>query len=295
MKTCIDCIPCIVGQGVHYAKKSAQNPAQAEAMVKRMLASLLAFGHELPPPVMAREIHAIAKDVCGDQDHYLEAKDNSTRIAKEILESIKGELKSQPDQFQAIVRLAIAGNIIDFGAYRDFDLNTAKERIVEAFTTSVDKTAIVALRNAMTQARSILYIADNCGEAVFDRLLIEPYRLKTTLVVRGNAILNDLTRRELAASGLDDGFVAKVVDTGDFTPGISFEHSSKEFLEAFESADLIISKGQGNYETLSETDRPIFFLLRAKCQVIAEHLGGVAQGSFQVIGTNIDNTSGKRS
>ena len=132
MKTCIDCIPCIVGQGVHYAKKSARNPAQAEAIVNRMLKSLIAFGHELPPPVMAREIHAIAKDVCGEQDHYLDAKDNSTRIAQEILDSVRSKLEEQPDQFDAIVRLAIAGNIIDFGAYRDFDLNTARGRILEA-------------------------------------------------------------------------------------------------------------------------------------------------------------------
>jgi damage-control phosphatase, subfamily I len=287
VKTCIDCIPCIVGQGVHYAKKSAKSPAQAEAMVKRILESLLVFGPELPPPVMARKIHEIARGFCGPQDLYLEEKDSSTRIAHEVLASLKGELDAQPDRFEALVRLAIAGNIIDFGAYRDFDLNSVKSHISAAFQAPIDKAAIRSLESAISEAESILYIADNCGEAVFDRLFMEPFRSRTTLAVRGGAILNDITRRELAASGLAEGFSARVIDTGDFTPGISFAHSSKEFLEAFESADLIISKGQGNYETLSETARPVFFLLRAKCKVIAEFLGGVEQGSLQVIGANI--------
>ncbi len=292
MRTYIDCIPCIVAQGVHYAKRAAKCPGQAEAVVARMLKALSVFGNELPPPLMTREIHAIARELCGPQDLYLEEKDASTRIAHEILASMKSEIEAQPDRFETLVRLAIAGNIIDFGAYRDFDLASAKGRIAGCLAAPIDKIAVEDLKVAMDRAKDILYIADNCGEAVFDRLLIEPYREKTTLAVRGQPILNDLTRRELSASGLDDGFVAKVVDTGDFTPGVSFNHSSAEFLKAFKEAGLIIAKGQGNYETLSSTERPIFFLLRAKCQVIAEILGNVSLGSLQALkGRSFEKTN----
>ena len=286
MKTYIDCIPCFVEHGVHLAKMVSSDPVKVEAMVSAVLRELLSHSHDTPPPLMARKINSIIRDIAHVYDPYEEAKDNSTHFALELLKAITPEIESRPDRFGTLVRLAIAGNIIDFGVDKTFKLESAKERILEAFHLKIDLAAVESLRTAMEKAQRILYIADNCGEAVFDRLLIEPYCSKITLAVRGYPILNDLTRRELAASGLE-GLASSVVDTGDFTPGVSFSNSSREFLDVFESADLIIAKGQGNYETLSDTKRPIFFLFRAKCKVITEALGGVSLGSFQVIGSNI--------
>jgi len=292
MKTHIDCIPCFVEHGVHTAKMASSDPAQVDAMVTEILQELLKHSHSLPPPLMARRINDVVRRQAKLNDLYVEVKDSSTKFAKEILVSIMPELEAQPDRFNAIVRLAIAGNIIDFGVDKAFKLETAKEKIIDAFGVNIDHDAILRLHAAMESAKDILYITDNCGEAVFDKLLIEPFHKKTTLAVRGMPILNDLTRREIASSGLE-GLPAKIIDTGDFTPGISLEHSSKEFLEAFKKAGLIVAKGQGNYETLSGSDRPIFFLFRAKCKVVTEALGGVPLGSYQVVGINIPPQGGK--
>lgn len=286
MKTYPDCFPCFVEHGVHLAKTVTSDPAKTDAMVDRLMRELAAHGRECPPPLMARRINSIIRDMAGAYDPYMAQKDSSTRFALELLEAIRPDLDIQPDRFEALVRLAIAGNIIDFGVDKAFKLESARERILEAFHVKVDKDAIHKLRTAMERATDILYLMDNCGEAVFDRLLIEEFKDKITLAVRGFPILNDLTRRELAASGLDK-LTASVIDTGDFTPGVSFDHSSPAFLEAFNKAELIISKGQGNYETLSDIRRPLFFLFRAKCRVVTDALGGVPMGSFQVIPANI--------
>ena len=286
MKTCVDCIPCFVDHGVHNAKMASADPETVKAMVAKVLDELGRHPYEMPPPFMARKINQIVRAASQGRDLYIEEKDNSTRFAHEVLISIQEELSAQPDQFEAAVRLSIAGNIIDYGVDRTFKLDSAKARIVEAFDAPLDRAAIKSLQNAMERAKDILYITDNCGEAVFDRLLIEPFKGKVTLAVRGQPILNDLTRRELASSGLD-GLAAKLIDTGDCTPGVCFEHSSKEFIDAFNSAELIVAKGQGNYETLSDTKRPVFFLFRAKCKVVTDSLGGVPKGSFQVCGVNI--------
>ena len=137
----------------------------------------------------------------------------------------------------------------------------------------------------MENAENILYLLDNCGEAVFDTLLVRRYRSKVTLCVKGIPVLNDVTRREVGPSGFD-GIVKRVIDTGDGTPGVSLEHSSREFREAFESADLIVSKGQGNFETLHDTDRPILFLFMAKCPLVAGMLNAELN-SFQIVCRNL--------
>ncbi len=287
MKTYIDCIPCFVENGVHLAKRVAKNQKTAAAIVSAVLKELLSHDHANPPPFMARKISAILREMGGVADPYLEEKDQSTRFAKDLMVSIMPELERRDDRFDAIVRLAIAGNIIDFGIDTKFQLESARAKIIEAFNVPIDSESIRSLKEHMDAAKSILYITDNCGEAVFDRLLIEPYKEKITLAVRGKPVLNDLTRREVVESELG-GLPLRIVDTGDSTPGICPEHSSKEFLDAFDHADLIISKGQGNYETLSDTKRPIFFLFRAKCAVVCAHLGGAPNGSFQVLGKNLE-------
>ena len=142
------------------------------------------------------------------------------------------------------------------------------------------------LRRRMESAVKIVYILDNCGEAVIDRLLIELFPRKITVAVRGRAILNDVTREDALASGLD--FVP-IVDTGDNTPGVSLPHCSAEFLATLRSVDLVIAKGQGNFESMGEEfrDRPTFYLLRTKCAVICEQLGAELN-TIQILGRNLD-------
>jgi uncharacterized protein with ATP-grasp and redox domains len=254
-------------------------------IIRKTLAETGNIDLSLSPPEQARLIHQIIKTASGVTDPYKGEKDGSTEFALKIMPDVREKIKNSDNEFESIVRLVIAGNIIDYGAIRDFDLNTAKKRIFEVFDMPIDIEAVHKLEKYMDKAKKIFYIADNCGEAVFDRLLIERYSNKITLGVRGEPILNDITPREIKASQLD---LVPYIHTGDMTPGVSLTHSSQEFIDEMRSSDLVISKGQGNFETLNDYDRPIFFLLRVKCQIIANLIGNVELGSLQAIPKNFD-------
>jgi uncharacterized protein with ATP-grasp and redox domains len=283
MKIKIDCIPCLIGHAIHVAKMVTDDDDVRYDIVKKTLADAVNMDLTLNPPEQARLIHQMIKAVSGVNDPYREVKDLSTEFALKLMPAVRKKIENSANKFESIVRLVIAGNIIDYGI-REFNLNNAKKQIFEVFDMPVDFAAIDLLEKKMDEAKKIFYMADNCGEAVFDRLLIERYSDKITLGVRGDAILNDITPREIKHSELD---IVPYVHTGDATPGVSMRHSSKEFINEMRSADLVICKGQGNYETLSDYDRPIFFLLRAKCQIVADLIGNVKLNSLQVIHKNI--------
>lgn len=284
MRIQIDCIPCLIGHAVHVAKMVSNDDAVQEKIIRNTLADAGKMDLSLTPPEQARLIHQMIKTASGVDDPYQKAKDLSTEFALKLMPDVREKIENSKNKFETIVRLVIAGNIIDYGAIRDFDLDTARKRIFEVFDMPIDLDAIKLLEKSMDKAKKIFYMADNCGEAVFDRLLIERYSDKITLGVRGEPILNDITPREIKASELD---IVPYVHTGDKTPGVSIKHSSEEFLNEMRSADLVISKGQGNFETLNEYDKPIFFLLRIKCQIIADLIGNAKLGDLQVIPKNI--------
>ena len=283
MKISFDCIPCLISHAVHVAKMVSDDDLVRHVIIKKTLADAGSLDLTLTPPEQARLIHQMIKAASGVDDPYRQVKDLSTEFALKLMPDVREKIKNSKNKFETIVRLVIAGNIIDYGI-RDFDLDNARRRIFEVFDMPVDLDAVKLLEKSMDKAKKIFYIADNCGEAVFDRLLIERYSDKITLGVRGEPILNDITPREIKTSELD---LVPYVHTGDMTPGVSLLHSSKKFLDEMHSADLVICKGQGNYETLSDYNRPIFFLLRVKCQIVANLIGNVKLGSLQVISKNV--------
>ena len=199
--------------------------------------------------------------------------------------------------FEKRVRLAVAGNILDFSIYADLDIVAAMEAMATAFTKPIcgglvgsrvprdrghagrvplpGNDIVAELKRRMDEAKSILWIFDNCGEAVFDRLLMEPYREKLTLAVRGKPAFNDLTREELEESGFPPDFASGgVVSNDDGVPGVVDATCGAAFRAAFAAADLIVAKGQANFETMNErTDKPIAFLFLAKCPVVCRAVG----------------------
>jgi len=284
MKITFECIPCLIGHAIHVAKMVTNDDVVRHDIIKKTLIDAGNMDLTMSPPEQARIIHKMIKTASGISDPYQEVKDLSTEFALKLMPDVREKIENSKNKFETIVRLVIAGNIIDYGAIRDFDLDNARKRIFEVFDMPIDINAIKLLEKSMDKAKKIFYMADNCGEAVFDRLLIERYSDKITLGVRGDAILNDITPREIEASELD---IVPYVHTGDTTPGVSMLHSSEEFLNEMRSADLVISKGQGNFETLNEYDKPIFFLLRIKCQIIADLIGNAKLGDLQVIPKNV--------
>ena len=146
------------------------------------------------------------------------------------------------------------------------------EAVDDARDGAVDEAAVAALRRAVDEARDILYLADNAGEIVFDRLLIEEMpRDRITLVVRGSPVINDATREDAEAAGLSS--LVTVIDNDSDVPGTILESCSPDFRSRFAQCDLVIAKGQGNYETLAGENQNIFFLFKTKCPVIARDVG----------------------
>jgi uncharacterized protein with ATP-grasp and redox domains len=188
---------------------------------------------------------------------------------------LKALVAESDNPLETALRLSIAGNIIDYGTADQYDLAATIERVLAQPFAIGD---LAAFEEALVDSRkNILYLADNAGETVFDRILLEVIDRPTTYVVRSAPILNDATRQDALAAGLGD--IAEIVDSGSDAPGTILSLCSPGFLILFAEADLIIAKGQGNYESLSQVDKRVFFLLQAKCPVIARDLN-VAAGSI---------------
>jgi uncharacterized protein with ATP-grasp and redox domains len=184
---------------------------------------------------------------------------------------LKEKLDASADGLGAAIRLALAGNVIDFGVSANLLESEVQSAIDESLTVPLDAQVLEAFRDRTTNAKDILYLADNAGEIVFDRLLIEQLpREKVTLVVKGAPVINDATIEDAQIAGLTD--IVNVIDNGSDAPGTILESCSEDFRNRFNRADLVIAKGQGNYETINDTEKDTFFILRAKCPVIARHL-----------------------
>jgi len=268
MKTYLECIPCFFKQALFAARAATDD----EAVLKRVLDGVarLVPGIPLdqPPPETARGVYAAVREATGVSDPFRGHKDESITRALALYGEMKDTVDRADDPLQAAVRIAIAGNVIDLGADPDFDVER-ELREVQQKELGIDD--YDAFREAVASARTVLYLGDNAGETVFDRLLIEAMGKDTVYAVRDTPIINDATVEDALRSGV--GEVARVVSSGCDAPGTILRRCSPEFREIFDTADLIVSKGQGNFETLSDVDAPIFYLLKTKCPVIAQHLG----------------------
>ena len=294
MKACPDCLPCLARNAVELARRSARGDAALEARIAsegmRILADAAGEGFALSPPCYARKLidNALASCGGGVPDPWASEKNTSTELALKLMSRLEEVPGWDAESFESRLRLAVAGNILDFSIYADIDIAAAMGQMATAFTKPIDMAAVDALKRCMDEAKSILWIFDNCGEAVFDRLLMEPYRNKITLAVRGKPAFNDMTRAELTASGYSDGFAAGgVVSNDDGVPGVVDETCGETFRAAFAAADLVVAKGQANFETMNErADKPMAFLFLAKCPVVCRAVGAEPK-TIQVLLRNV--------
>ena len=260
---------------IRQALDSARLASEDEAVHERILREALVAASELdlrqPPPAMAQRVHRRIRELTGKDDPYREAKERQNRMALEFYERFSHEVARAGNELEMAVRLAIAGNVIDLGVKSDLDESQIREAIETCLTEPLDGD-IHQFAAAIDGATRILYLTDNAGEIVLDRLLIEQLpRDKVTVAVKGAPVINDATWTDAETAGIT-GLVT-VIDNGSDAPGTILEDCSGVFRRHFAEADLIIAKGQGNYETLREVPRPLYFLLRVKCPVIARDLG----------------------
>ncbi len=242
-----------------------------EQLLRRVLRALGAMDLRQSPPAMAQRIHRLIRELTGENNPYRDMKDRFNRLALDVYPRLKDRVEASADSLEMAVRLAIAGNVIDMGVNNQLGDEEVYEAIDHALDAPFDAD-LAAFAEAASSARNILYLADNAGEIVFDKLLIEQIPLeKVTVAVKGSPIINDATMADAEATGLTE--LVEVIDNGSDAPGTILEDCSEAFRQRFDEADLIIAKGQGNYETLSDADKDIFFILKAKCPVIARDLG----------------------
>jgi uncharacterized protein with ATP-grasp and redox domains len=211
-------------------------------------------------------------------DPYQKEKQKSNQELLERYDEFKRRVATSADPFNTALRLSIAGNIIDFGPGHNFDVNETIEKVLNG-NFSIDHSEI--LKSEIEKAKTILYLGDNCGEIVLDKLFLETIAHPNVyFAVRDKPILNDVTLKEATEVGIDK--VAKIISNGDDAPTTLLHRVNKQFLEIYKSADLIISKGMGNFEGLmDETDLRIFYLLMIKCPVIGSKVGA-EKGDFVV-------------
>jgi uncharacterized protein with ATP-grasp and redox domains len=271
MRTALDCIPCFARQALEAARFVTDDPIVHERILRDVLSAAAEMDLAQCPPIVAQRIHRQLRETTGVDDPYQAVKDRFNRMALHMLPKLRTKVRKAADPLGMALRLAIAGNVIDLGVNGGITEDQVRQAIADTLTEP-SHGDVEAFRQAVEKARSILYLADNAGEIVFDRLLIERLPAgRVTVAVRGRPVLNDATMADAEAAGLCD--VAEVVDNGSDAPGTILGDCSESFRRRFAEADLIIAKGQGNFETLSHEAADIFFLFKAKCPVIADHIG----------------------
>jgi len=277
MRMYLDCIPCMFNQGLFAAREVGCSREQQKALMDALARQVPDISTEAVPPEIAVDVYRIIRDMTGADDPFQAVKQAGNKAALAVYPELKEQVEASETPLLSAVQIAISGNIIDYGADTQIDLTEEIRKILDDETRAIaheDRRLfdLEAFRSALDEAREVLYIGDNAGEIVFDRVLIESLLkfcpgIHIRYAVRGEPIINDVTMEDALAVGMDG--VCEVVSSGCPAPGAVPHLCSREFLDFMDRADLIVSKGQGNYEALSGTRYPVFYLLRVKCPVIA--------------------------
>lgn len=228
-------------------------------------------------PEIMGGIWGLIKDIIGTDNPYEEIKSYYNQIVLSMSDMIRSLIDQSGGRLECGLKLAIAGNLIDFAARHTFDEDTFKELIQDIADTEIAIDHSKQLFQAVKSSCTLLYLGDNCGEIVLDKLFIELLKeynpeLYVYYGVRGKPIVNDVTADDAREAGMQEA--AEVISNGDGSLGTVLPRTSPQFQEIFRTADVVIGKGQGNYEGLQECRKEnLFFLFMAKCDIVAEPLG----------------------
>jgi len=283
MRTYLDCIPCFFDQALRAARMATKD----EKCIKQVLDETGEMLKDIPlestPPMTARLIYAKVAKITGCNDPYCEIKHKCTEEALTFYPHLKELVWNSTDRLLAAIRISIAGNSIDYGPTNPIDL---QKEFSSTIQQELDLSDYKSFRYTLDNANDVLYIGDNAGETVADRVLIEEIKKPVTYAVRGAPVINDAILDDARQAGLDQ--VAALFSSGTNAPGAVLRTCSHEFNEKFQRAGIVIAKGQGNYEALSDENRTIFFLLKVKCDVLARHIGA-KKGDLILKGINMLN------
>lgn len=271
MRTYLECIPCFFKQALNAGIIAGADDVTQKEILDRVSRLIPHFGLERRPPEMGRDIYALVREVTGNSDPFKKIKEEQNKAALALYPELKKTVKESDDPLLTAVRLSIAGNIIDYGTSNSFNNDDIGDTVKEVLEKDFAVFDYEKFKTALQKTSQVLYLADNAGEVAFDRILIEELGRDVIYSVKSEPIINDALVEDAVFCGIDK--IARVIKNGCDAPGTLLNLCSKEFLDIYNQAELIISKGQGNFEALSDEKRPIFYLFMVKCSCAAEDTG----------------------
>jgi uncharacterized protein with ATP-grasp and redox domains len=275
VKTYLECVPCIIKQAINTVRISGSSDKTGRKVVEEVMRRVKNIDYGLSPAANSDIAYFVFNEITGIKDPYYDLKRKYNRLALDVYPKLEKLVKSSKDRLYMAAKAAIAGNIIDFGIKIKNAVTVDLKKIIRdlpGIHLAVDD--YNSFRELLKNSENVLYISDNAGEIVFDKIFIkEMVRLgkNVVLTVKSGPIINDATMKDAVEVNFDG--LARVIETVNNNIGINLDSSSSFFLKEFKKADIIIAKGQGNFETLDNVNANIFFLLRAKCGSIASELG----------------------
>jgi damage-control phosphatase, subfamily I len=275
MKVHYECAACFLRQTREALDLATNNETLKMEVTEKVIKIVSENFHKgAVSNVIGTEVHRTIKEKTGNQDPYSREREISNDIALDFLPQVE-KILGEGATLKTYIKIAIAGNVIDFGALGlDMDMESL---IVQTMKKDPTLDSTEELEDALISSNNVLYLADNIGEIVFDKFLIEKikeYNVDVTVALKEKPILNDACIDDALNIGLDE--VAKLTTTGTDSIGIIEEDVSAKFMELFNKSDMVIAKGLGNYEGLGEMDlkdKPVFCLLNAKCKPVSRDIG----------------------
>jgi len=271
MKSELDCILCLFKQGLNTARLVNADSQVHRKILNRIAAGVENINLDQSPAILSKHIYSIVSDVTGIADPYHAAKEHSNQEALRILPDVKRMIAESGDPLITALHVAVAGNVIDLGIGHEFNL-AEDVRTLASTPFAIDGSD--EFRQELRPGYKLLYLGDNAGEIVFDRVLVEQFlknNVNVTFCVKSGPIINDATMEDARTAGIPD--LVPTITTGSDDIGINLEHSSKQFIDILNRADVVLAKGHGNFETCIDFPHNIYFLLKAKCDVVSRAIG----------------------
>ncbi len=270
LKVQLECIPCFFKQVVIALEGNGLSRHEALEVARQCIALVAELPWDRTPAHTTTFVHRKIRQLLG-RDPFEDRKRRYNQLALQLYPQLKGRVVNAPEPLEMALRVAVAGNVIDFGIFREGEIEAQLEKALEEPLYRFD---LEPFKQALQRAQSVLYLLDNAGEVVFDRVLIELLRemsKEVIAVVKAEPVLNDATMEDAREAGLTE--VCRVIDNASYGIGTILEWCSEAFREVFYQSPMVISKGQGNLETLWTEKREIFFLFQVKCDVVSGYLG----------------------
>jgi len=281
MQTYPECIPCVLQASLNAGQLAGADEEKLWQAIAEAAGICSRWTRKQPPIALGAAVAKVLREKLGEGDPFFGAKREGNAKLLSLYPALKARVRAASDPLDEALHLAAAANALDLGVYREVDSVKTLERALSCPHGHWD---LLEFKEHLAGAEEVLYLADNAGEIVADRILIEEFLelgKRVVLAVRAGPILNDVTVTDLHEVGLPSE--VEIITTGSDLPGVFPPLCSLEFQERLRKAKLVVSKGMGNFEGLSEERGPIFFVLQAKCFPVAKEIG-VPVGDLVLLG-----------